>query len=148
VTWTWSRGAATAVADFADPVHSSATYRVCLYDGSGRAQPLLEADVPPGGTCGSKPCWKATGTSGFAYRNKAGTPDGVITLSLKAGLIGKAKVRAMSKGPNLPAPTILPLTLPITAQLVIVDGVSTECWQTTFTTVTADDAASLNATGP
>ena len=127
-------------------MHSSATYRVCLYDASGNAQPLLEADVPPGGMCGTKPCWKTTTTS-FAYRNTVGDPDGVIKLMLKAGVAGRAKVQATAKGANLQTPA-LPLTLPVTAQLVVADGVSSQCWQTTFTAATVNDVSRLSAVGP
>ena len=137
----------TAVGDFGDPVNSSATYRVCVYDASGSAQPLLEADVQPGGTCGTKPCWKTTSGPGFSYRNKAGAPDGITALKLKAGVTGKAKVQATAKGTNLQTPP-LALTLPVTVQLVIVDGVSTGCWQTTFTTATFNDPSRFSATGP
>jgi hypothetical protein len=145
LTWKWNRGG-TALVEFGDPVHSSATYRVCLYDASGSPQPLLEAHVPPGGTCGTKPCWRATTTS-FSYRNNVGDPDGIIKLMLKAGVAGRAKVQAAAKGVNLQTPA-LPLTLPVTAQLVIDDGVSSQCWQTTFTTATVNDVSRLSAVGP
>ena len=51
---------------------------------------------------------------------------------LKAGDAGSAKVIVKGKGANLPTPT-LTLTLPVTVQLLIDDGMATECWQTTFT---------------
>ena len=119
---------------------------MCLYDASGNAQPLLEADVPLGGVCGTRPCWRGTTTS-FAYRNAVGDPDGVIKLILKAGVAGRAKVQATAKGANLQTPA-LPLTLPVTAQLVIADGVSSQCWQTTFTAATVNDVSRLSAVGP
>lgn len=146
IKWTWNRGAQTLVAEFADPPNSSATYRVCLYDASGNPQPLLDADVPPGGTCGRKPCWKAT-ARGFVYKNKPGVPDGVVRLTLNAGADGRAKIQASAQGANLQTPA-LPLTLPVTAQLVIVDGASTQCWQTTFTAATANQPSLFKATGP
>lgn len=144
--WRWNKGAQTTLAAFGDPVNSSATYRVCLYDASGNAQPLLEADVPAASWCGAKPCWRATASS-FSYRNKAGDPDGIIALTLKAGVTGRAKIQATAKGENLQTPA-LPLTLPVTAQLVIVDGDSSLCWQTTFTTAAVNDPSRLTAAGP
>jgi hypothetical protein len=119
---------------------------VCLYDASGNAQPLLEASVLPGGTCGTRPCWRASST-GFTYRNSIGDPDGIIALTLKSGLPGRAKVQAKAKGANLQTPA-LPLLLPITGQLVIVNGDSHECWQTTFTTTKVNDTFRLKAAGP
>ena len=147
VKWTWNRGAQTVLAEFRDPPYSSATYRVCLYDASGNPQPLLEADIPPGGTCGQNACWRPTGARGFVYKNKLGFPDGVVNLTLKAGADGRAKVKATAKGTNLQTPG-LPLTLPVTAQLVIVDGASTQCWQTTFTAATINRPSLFRATGP
>ena len=131
---------------FGDPRGSSPTYQVCLYDASGNAQPLFVATVPPGGTCGTNLCWRANST-GFTYRNKLGDPNGIIALTLKAGLPGRAKVQAKAKGANLQTP-MLPLLLPITAQMVKVDGTSHECWQTTFTRTSVNDTLRLKATGP
>jgi hypothetical protein len=119
---------------------------VCLYDASGNAQPLLEADVPRAASAGPGRAGGRTTTS-FAYRNSVGDPDGVIKLMLKAGVAGRAKVQATAKGANLQTPA-LPLTLPVTAQLVIADGVSSRCWQTTFTATTVNDVSRLSAVGP
>ena len=119
---------------------------MCLYDASANAQPLLVADVLSGGTCGTRPCWKASGT-GFTYRNRVGDPDGIMTLTLKAGLAGRAKIQAKAKGANLQTPA-LPLLSPITAQLVIEHGESRECWQTTFDATRVNDTFRLKAVGP
>ena len=145
--WSWAKGAATDVNAFKDPVNGSARYSVCLYDASGNNQPLMEMDVPPHGTCHTVPCWKATGTSGFSYRiSKAGTLTGITTVKLGAGAAGAAKVQARGRGANLPTPT-LGLTLPVIVQLMIGDG-TTECWQTTYSTATRNDAARFSAKGP
>jgi hypothetical protein len=146
VKWTWSRGAQTLLEDFHNPPYSSATYRLCLYDASGKPQPLLEADIPPAGTCGLKPCWKPIGLRGYVYKNKQGLPDGVMSVKLFAGVNDTAKIQAVGRGASLQTPA-LPLTLPVTAQLVIVNGGSMECWQTTFNAATANQT-SFRATGP
>jgi len=145
--WKWSKGAATDLTDFANPVTGSATYRVCIYDGSANPQPLLQMDVPPGGTCGTKPCWKAVKTKGFIYKNKLATSDGIVSLKLRAGVSGKAKVQATGKGEPLPTPS-LPLTLPVTVQLVIQDGSTSRCWQTTYATAKRNEGAIFSAKGP
>src|SRR5262249_24758018 len=149
--WKWNKGAATTPADFADPVNGSASYRVCLYDGSANPQPLQQAVVSPGGTCGTAPCWKLLGSvlapKGFKYKNKAATPDGLTDLKLQAGVADQAKVQVKGKGVDLDLPA-LGLTLPVTVQLVIRDGLTTRCWQTTFTTFTANDAEQFKAKGP
>jgi hypothetical protein len=146
IKWAWSHGALTSIEDFHNPAYSSATYRLCLYDSSAKPQPLLEADIPPGGMCGFKPCWKPTALRGFVYKNRQGLPDGVVSLKLIAGGDGKAKIQALGKGASLQTPA-LPLTLPVTAQLVIVNDGSTQCWQTTFTAATSTTSF-FRATGP
>src|SRR5262249_16292498 len=135
--WKWAKGAATDVTNFKDPVSGSATYRLCVYDASGHSQPLMQMDVPPGGMCGTKAGWKARGTTGFGYKNKAGTPNGLTGMKLKAGATGEAQVQAKGKGANLPTPT-LGLTLPVTVQFVAEDGAGTECWQTSYSSFTAN----------
>jgi hypothetical protein len=140
------------VSAFKSPVSGTATYRLCLYDASPGPQPRMNRDIPAGGTpagttCGTKPCWKANGTTGFSYKDKDATPDGITGLKLKAGLTGKAKVQAKGKGVLL-SPPALPLNLPVTMQLLISDGVTTECWSTTYTTHTANDGVKFVAKGP
>jgi hypothetical protein len=88
LSWKWASSATVAATDFGDPTGSTA-YAVCLYDAAG----LIEtATVPPGGTCGTKPCWKALGTVGFKYADKAGTHAGLQKVQLKAGAVGHGKI--------------------------------------------------------
>ncbi|MBI5504513.1 MAG: exo-alpha-sialidase [Deltaproteobacteria bacterium] len=129
--WKWSKGAVTNVSDFSDPVAGSASYHVCLYDSSAAAQPLMDLSVAPGGTCATKPCWKLAGTTGFAFKDKAAAQYGITVVRLKAGATGKAKVVVKGANAALPTPT-LPLTTAVTAQLLIDDGATVQCWQTTF----------------
>lgn len=146
--WKWANGDATDLADFKNPVGGTAGCRVCLYDSSGSGQPLAVMDVAAGGMCGTKPCWKAMGDKGFKYKDKAAVAGGVQQVKLKAGAAGKAQVQTKAKGAALPTPA-LPLTLPVTVQLLIEDGLSTECWQTTYTgTPLKNDSAQFKAKGP
>ena len=146
--WKWAKGDATPTADFLDPVGSdAATYSLCVYDSSAQPQPVAAAAVGPMGSCGGKPCWKATGSSGFRYRDKDGTADGVKLLKLKSGVSGKAQILVMGKGQNLDTPT-LPLTLPVTAQVIIEDGATSICWGTQYTTATRNDVTQFTAFGP
>jgi len=68
-------------------------------------------------------------------------------MKLKAGTAGKAQVQAAGKGASLPVPT-LGLTVPLTVQLVIRNGTSTECWQTTFARQTRNSSTQFSAKGP
>lgn len=103
--------------------------------------------MPPDGTCGVAPCWKVKGSTGFGYRNKAGTPDGLTAMKLKAGTAGRPSVQAKGKGVHLQTPA-LALTLPVTVQLVIANGSATECWQTTYTAATLRSDGRFKAKGP
>src|SRR5258705_194027 len=82
------RGPQSSVSEMMKPQSGTATYRVCVYDGTANPQPRMELDVPQGGTCGTKPCWKANGPNGVGYANKAGTPNGVTALKFKGGFTG------------------------------------------------------------
>ena len=108
---------------------------------------LLASAILAGGTCGTKPCWKTTGTSGFSMANKLAAPDGITKMKLGAGVAGKAKVQLSGKGANLPMPG-LPLVLPVTAQLLIRDGAGTTCFQTTYDTSAVNDGLKFKAKGP
>jgi hypothetical protein len=118
-----------------------------VYDGSSHAQPLLEADLPQHGKCGNLPCWRGAGRTTFRYKNPFASPDGMTSAKLKSGVAGKSRIQVMGKGNNLQAPA-LGLTLPVTVQLLIGDGNSTRCWQTTYTTARINGGARFNAKGP
>jgi hypothetical protein len=129
--WKWGKGAATDTADFADPVSGAASYHVCVYDDSESLQPLLDLSIEPGGTCSGKACWRAVSTKGFGYRNKTGNAHGVTGVKLSSGAAGKSKVQVKAGGLSLATPN-LPLTPPVTVQLLIDAGLGAECWQTTY----------------
>src|SRR5262249_15479574 len=105
LVWSWGSGAATAPVDFGDPLGGATDYRVCLYDASAAAQPVLIATATGGRTCAGKPCWKANKT-GFKYKDKGETPDGILVALLKGGIDGKAKLVVKGKGVNLKTPTL------------------------------------------
>lgn len=86
--------APTTLADLGDPVAGNTTYALCLYDGADR----LVAEVPVdrgGALCGSsqKPCWKATGTKGFRYKDPEAAAGGAKKLTAKIGDLGKGKLK-------------------------------------------------------
>src|SRR5207253_7844623 len=108
IVWKWKKGAATAFADFGNPVTTD-SYALCLYDESGPPRLLYELKAPGGAA------WKLLGNvpTGASYRS-VGPPDGVTNVLLKAGVAGKAKVQAKGKGSYLPfvagsGPVPLPL---------------------------------------
>jgi hypothetical protein len=100
--------------------------------------------------CGTQPCWKPSGTTGFKYKNKDATPDGITGAKLKAGGAGKSqvKVKVRGKGALLGPPATGALAPSVVVQLLIDDGITTECFKTTFSTFTLQSATQYKAKGP
>ena len=82
--FSWQKGS-VAFEDLGSPAEDT-DYALCVYDGTDA--PVLRLDAPAGGSCGGKPCWKASGKpgqeTGFVYKDTAGASDGVRSLVLKA----------------------------------------------------------------
>jgi 6-phosphogluconolactonase (cycloisomerase 2 family) len=154
--WKWNKGEATEASDFSDPVGGAATYRVCVYDSSASGQSVFSAGIPAGAggaLCGGKPCWRRRGPElapkGYKFKDKAGEPDGVTNVKMKAGVAGKSQIQVKGKGQLLAPPDTAALVLPVTIQLLVDDG-TVECFQTTFSSagVAKQDANILKAKGP
>ncbi len=134
LVWKWLKGTAN-LPDFGDPVLSTG-YSLCLWeDGAVVAQ----ATVSPGGTCGSKPCWKKTGSiaapKGFKFKNKDTNSDGVLQVGLKAGA-GKAKLLWKGRGTNLLLPGAANASQYFAGGSLMVQLLrddDTTCWQSEFT---------------
>ena len=95
-------------------------YYLCIYNAGVKAAPGIL--LPPGGTCGTKACWK-TKSTGFGYKDKDLTPDGALSATLKAGAAEKAQIKVTAKGVNVPTPDITTFTTgPIVVQLQRQDG--------------------------
>lgn len=126
VRWRWGRGSATTKLDFGYPPGGTGL-AFCVYDARGL---VFEIDVPGGGTCRRRPCWRETRT-GFAYRDRARRAAGLSVLALVGGGDGDAHVALLAAGPAV-APPALPLALPVTTQLVRQDGA--RCWASRMST--------------
>ena len=147
--WTWARGGQTVPNAFKAPTTEGAIYRLCVYDGSGSPQPLLESDIPVGAN------WSASGPDRFAYDVRVTeTLSGIIAAHLRAGLAGRAKIQVTGKGALLHPLATDSLTGEVVVQLLIDDGASTECFKTAFPgpsgrgAVTRQDATHFEAKGP
>jgi cysteine-rich repeat protein len=121
--WKYGKGAATTVGDFGTPL-TTTEYFLCIYANNTLVE---KTKIPPGGLCAGKACWSAK-TTGFKYKDKDLTPDGIQQVVLKAGLAGKTKIQVKGTGVNLPTPT-LPLSLPVKVQLKNSNGV---CWEANY----------------
>ena len=142
--FTWGKGETTPVADFGDPT-TSASYAVCVYDGSGNPQPILDRAAPAGGTCkNGVPCWQAK-TGSYKYKDGLLLPDGIKQVALKEGLAdGKARIQFKGAGGNL-LPPVLPLTLPVTVQ--VKNTATGVCWEAVFPAATTNDGSQFKAKG-
>ena len=115
LAWTWKRGAAS-LAELGDPTTSTET-ALCVWDASGR---VLATSSRPG------PAWQALGSAGFRLRDPSGGAGGVIQARSKPGGGTAASLVVKAKGSRLPT-AALPLTAPVTAQLVTSGG--STCWE-------------------
>ena len=122
--FTWKKGARTAFYEFGSPSNTT-KYSLCVFDQNGL---IVEVPVPAGGTCGSRPCWKQTG-SGFRYADGTLSNHGAQSLILGAGPDGKAKIIVRAKGVNLGMPAALSVAPAVIVQVKNSDGA---CWGAVF----------------
>jgi CSLREA domain-containing protein len=140
-TWKW-RGAATDVSELGDPT-TGAGYVVCLFDTSGPSPRSLLASIAPGGSCPQRPCWRTAGSS-LKYKNRLGTPGGIVTMQMKPGADGQAGITLKGGGTALALPSLpLPSSSVVLLQLRSVDTAA--CWQARYSTHAADTAAKFGA---
>lgn len=118
--WKWIKGAATTKAEFGDPV-SADGYELCIYDGGG----LVSSSTIPAGSAWSEK------SSGFKYRDPAGTSEGIQTVLLKEGVDEKAKIIVKARGLGVDMPDLDMLTSPVTVQLRRAGG--SVCWGAMYT---------------
>lgn len=136
LTFKWSKGGAlNPASDLGDPVGGSTHYALCIYDEVGGVPAaIVEAHVPPGGTCGTKPCWSANPT-GLKYGDKLSSADGILKMTLKGSLTpGKPKVSLKGKGVPLAFP---PAMLPFAQDTTLTVQLRTSnaaCIQARFST--------------
>ena len=131
LAWTWKSSGAVALDDFGDPP-ADTDVTLCVIDQTGGVPSVrLSATAPAGGTCGSKAGWKVS-TKGYAYKDPEGTPDGLITLRLRAGATaGSGKMVVKGKGVNLGAPADA-LTPPVVVRVLRSDAPT--CWESSHST--------------
>ena len=139
------QGEATTLADVGDPVTGVAHYSLCVYDGSGAAQPIASTAAVAQTQCGDAPCWKRAGTKGVRYNDKTGRLSGATKVQLTAGTAGKAKASVRAKGRLLGGAT-LPATMPVVVQLIVNEQDRQGCWEATFSSFQASDSEELRAT--
>lgn len=127
----WIDGDATGMADLGNPALAT-TYTFCLYDQVGGVSSLIvDAIVPPAGTCKGRPCWKSTG-KGFKYSDRDRTRKGIRVINLKAGADNKAAILVKAQGAGIGLPSLpLQQNQAVIAQ-VKNDRLAGECWESRF----------------
>jgi cysteine-rich repeat protein len=140
VAWKWRRGPDTSAAELGDPLGAD-DYELCVFDESGPSPTILfRATAPAGGTCDGKPCWKGLGKppgdSGYKYKDREASPDGLIKLIALPGPDGKATIAAKGKGAKLVMPgenehPVLPVPEPVAVRAQLRAGNGT-CWEATY----------------
>lgn len=125
IKWKWLKGERTSFADWGTPL-TTTNYQVCIYDASGLR---FEITNPAGGTCGGKPCWKASGSKGYQYKDKDLTPDGGYQLKLKEGALAKAQLQFTARGTSLAMPDLTTISQPLTVQIQNSNGL---CWEAVY----------------
>jgi 6-phosphogluconolactonase (cycloisomerase 2 family) len=142
--WKWPVGALTTLTDLGDPL-TTTDYVLCVYDASGGTQPVLLAVAPSDGLCaGEDPCWKVPLMPGFRYLDRFRAPDGLRRVVLRPGVAGEALLKVQATGENIGWTPTLPLTPPVTVQMVNSAG---ECWEATYSTPSVNTALEFRAKG-
>lgn len=80
--------------DFGNPEAGSTVYDVCLFDDQGELITSLTVDRA-GASCAGKPCWKAKKDTGWQYKDKDASSDGVTKMKLFGGP-GKNQVQVLA----------------------------------------------------
>jgi len=142
LVWMWRNGAAISKADFGNPLTTS-SYALCVYETAGDGSPslVLGAAAPAGGRCGKHACWKAS-RRGFAYHGSGLSPNGLLSLGLKAGNPGNASIAVTGRGAKIQMPR-LPLSTPIIVQLKRGDG--DRCWEARYSSAAVNRPGELKA---
>jgi hypothetical protein len=137
VSWSWEVGSGTTKSDFGTPL-TTTDFDLCVYE---QSSPVLSAHAPGGDVCGGVPCWHDLPT-GFGYRDRELTPNGISKLDLKAGRSGKGTLRLSGKGANLSLPGRT-LASPVTVRLMRRD--SPACWEAVYSSPIRNDGFRFRA---
>ncbi len=101
---------ATLQNDFGDPVGGNTAVTGCVYDESNVLVEQL-AVARAGAQCAGKDCWKAAGTTGYSYKDKESSSDGVSKIGFKSGDAGTGKADIKGKNNAAKGQTALPTDL-------------------------------------
>jgi hypothetical protein len=133
--WRWLGDDPASPQAFGNPA-TATSYTLCIYDAAaGMVQRAAQFALPPGSN------WSARG-NGFAYRDRAGSSDGVTSARLSVGGTGRVRLvvrgnGALSLPPPVPAGGMFAKDPAVTAQLVSDSGA---CWEAIYSEARINDA--------
>lgn len=104
LAWKWRSATVMTPGDLGDPT-TDAGLRLCVYDlTAGVAALALSVELPPGGSCGRRPCWKRT-KAGVAYKRPAKDDEGGAAFRFDAKAT-KSGFALTASGPELAMPAL------------------------------------------
>jgi hypothetical protein len=119
-----------------DPLGGTPAYAFCVYDQTAGVPALkMGINIAAGGTCGTKPCWKAVSDKGWSYSNRSGSSGGITKVKFKGGDAGKPNLQVAAKGASLLMPPVSGGELFDQDSTVIEQLHSSEpaaCWSSSF----------------
>jgi len=142
----------TVQADFGNPVTAASRYGACLYDQEAALVAALH--VRGGGACGAndKPCWKAKGDKGYAYKDPGQASFGVKKITVGSGAAGKGKIILQAGNKEKKDQSEMPVRIAaafegdsaVFAQIHVSDGL---CYEAKLNDVKKNDAVQFKAKG-
>ncbi len=131
IEFVWKRGESSQFTDFGDPTDGSTIYTLCVWD---NGSPVAELVVPPGGSCGSRSCWRSSGSKRHVYFDADTASDGVRSIVLKSSSVNRTKIVWTALSDTLLLP-VMPVVEPLSAQVIATTGATVACWGTDFDAV-------------
>lgn len=130
--WRIREGAAVAPEELEDPT-TRAEFAVCLYDSSPVSSfrfLRMTGEVPAGGTCAGRPCWRLTERGGVRYVDPRATAAGVARILMRPHRGESSQLRVLGFGSQLELPPLDALNTPVT--MTLTNRLNSQCWQSTF----------------
>jgi hypothetical protein len=135
IQWKWTDGPAITPVDVGNPTTTS-SYELCIFDQtSGTNHLVYDAHLPPG------PDWTPY-SSGYRYRDTAGSAGGVTNVTLKEGITGHGSITIKGKGIDLPIPP-LPLHQDPSVRVQLLN--ENACWEARYGTSQSNQSGLFRA---
>ena len=129
--WKWLKGSTTSSNDLGDPL-STTDYELCVFDQIGGVDALVLKHLIPAGNAAKWMSFK----HGFKYKDPTLSNDGILSLYLRDGLDGRARIVVKGKGEGL-SMTPLPMAQDAAVTVQMSNGI--RCWEARYSTYIKSD---------